>query len=314
MKDQVTTEQDFLNAIIANPTSDEERLIFTDYLEENGQHLRSEFIKTQIELAKGPNGLRCKEIYGWQGTKDENSPEGSLPYTYYQGYALLESGEVGKFDKVTREQEVTVCCWTRLSQSLARPYWIEAVGKIKSTRTMDNGDIALYMHKATPLTRWRPDLYKLERAILHNQSFDLYPAWASKLDWSMTTHAHEPKFRVGIKEGIQDIWCTLKRGFIEDIECTIKDWEYYGPEIVSTSPIANVKITDVKPSTTDREPGFRDFYCWEPRWPCRIHFLADHLKFGHDSWRDTEEECNKDLSKALITWAKDELKRGNNGK
>lgn len=46
----------FLREIIANPQSDADRLIFADWLDENGQPERAEFIRVQVELAKAPLG------------------------------------------------------------------------------------------------------------------------------------------------------------------------------------------------------------------------------------------------------------------
>jgi uncharacterized protein (TIGR02996 family) len=47
-----TAEQGFLSEIRANPDDDGVRLIYADWLEENGQSQRAEFIRVQIELAR----------------------------------------------------------------------------------------------------------------------------------------------------------------------------------------------------------------------------------------------------------------------
>lgn len=46
-------EEALLSAIIANPDEDTPRLVFADWLQENEQPERAEFIRVQIELAKG---------------------------------------------------------------------------------------------------------------------------------------------------------------------------------------------------------------------------------------------------------------------
>ena len=46
------TEADFMQAIIADPDSDELRLVFSDWLEEHGNTDRAEFIRLQIDMAK----------------------------------------------------------------------------------------------------------------------------------------------------------------------------------------------------------------------------------------------------------------------
>src|SRR5262245_17894644 len=48
--------QAFLPDIIANPDDDAPRLIYADWLEENGEPERAEFIRVQCELARLPRG------------------------------------------------------------------------------------------------------------------------------------------------------------------------------------------------------------------------------------------------------------------
>lgn len=48
----MTEHLDFMNAIIAEPDEDSPRLIYADWLEEQGQAERSEFVRVQCELAK----------------------------------------------------------------------------------------------------------------------------------------------------------------------------------------------------------------------------------------------------------------------
>lgn len=47
-------EQPFLDAIIAEPADDRPRLVFADWLEEQGQSDRAEFIRVQCEIAAEP--------------------------------------------------------------------------------------------------------------------------------------------------------------------------------------------------------------------------------------------------------------------
>src|SRR5262249_36543908 len=43
----------FLSDILANPEDDAPRLVYADWLQENGDEERAEFIRAQVELAKG---------------------------------------------------------------------------------------------------------------------------------------------------------------------------------------------------------------------------------------------------------------------
>jgi uncharacterized protein (TIGR02996 family) len=74
----MTTDEDFLAAILANPADDHIRLFFADHLEETGREERAEFIRVQCELAR----------LG----QDEVSPE-----------QLRVTGEVGRLARRQRE-------------------------------------------------------------------------------------------------------------------------------------------------------------------------------------------------------------------
>lgn len=51
---QIENEGDrLLQGILEDPDSDERRLVYADWLEENGQEERAEFIRVQVELGKG---------------------------------------------------------------------------------------------------------------------------------------------------------------------------------------------------------------------------------------------------------------------
>lgn len=52
-------ERPFLEAILCNPNSDAERLTFADWLEEQGQVERAEFIRCQAQLARWPDAEYC---------------------------------------------------------------------------------------------------------------------------------------------------------------------------------------------------------------------------------------------------------------
>jgi uncharacterized protein (TIGR02996 family) len=51
--ENVSEQQDFLRAIIAAPDDDAPRLVYADWLDENGDPERAEFIRLQCELARG---------------------------------------------------------------------------------------------------------------------------------------------------------------------------------------------------------------------------------------------------------------------
>jgi uncharacterized protein (TIGR02996 family) len=50
----MATDETFLSAVLANPDDDGPRLVYADWLDEQGQCERAEFIRTQIDLARRP--------------------------------------------------------------------------------------------------------------------------------------------------------------------------------------------------------------------------------------------------------------------
>ncbi len=58
----MSTEAAFLSDICANPDDNTPRLVFADWLDEHGDGARAEFIRAQIELARGVRGKRRKTL------------------------------------------------------------------------------------------------------------------------------------------------------------------------------------------------------------------------------------------------------------
>lgn len=100
---------DFLSTIIAAPVDDAPRLVYADWLEENGQPERAEFIRVQIELAN----LECPRSHfasRWQG-----------------GMCLKCQADTSKRDKIGllrhREQQLRIAIqpsWLAACSSLLR--------------------------------------------------------------------------------------------------------------------------------------------------------------------------------------------------
>src|SRR5262249_15379111 len=59
--DAMSPEQAFLQAVVANPDDDGPRLVYADWLEEQGRGERAEVIRGQIELARLPEGHPGRE-------------------------------------------------------------------------------------------------------------------------------------------------------------------------------------------------------------------------------------------------------------
>ena len=66
----MTTQDALLAAVLANPADDLPRLVYADYLEENGDPERAEFIRVQVEMAK---------VQAWQVTHNGGTSTGPDP-------------------------------------------------------------------------------------------------------------------------------------------------------------------------------------------------------------------------------------------
>jgi uncharacterized protein (TIGR02996 family) len=59
------TDGDLLLArVIADPACDAVRLVYADWLQENGQPERAEFVRVQVELARTPEPREIEKDYG----------------------------------------------------------------------------------------------------------------------------------------------------------------------------------------------------------------------------------------------------------
>jgi uncharacterized protein (TIGR02996 family) len=97
----VNQEEAFLQAIIENPEDDAPRLVYADWLDEHGQSGRAGFIRTQIELARLPEGderqqelrtragyLLYKEQLAWRQRLRSGKTELKLVRGFVEGVAL----------------------------------------------------------------------------------------------------------------------------------------------------------------------------------------------------------------------------------
>ena len=143
-----------LQAILENPADDFARLVYADWLEQQGDEPRAEFIRVQCAIADLDHELMS----------EEDCEHGSCP------------------------------------------------GCVE-----------------------RRGLRRRERGLIHDERINLWQAfvpWVPK-DWTMTLYAREIAFRVGIREGVQDVKHILRRGFVAEVHCTLADW--YGRECVEPS-------------------------------------------------------------------------------
>lgn len=101
--DATTTDTgtDLLAAILAAPADDNVRLVYADYLQEQGASSRAEFIRVQVELARGPEGIDCERIFSEASSSGAEhwscalAPELALPPVGATVTARLNSAQSG---------------------------------------------------------------------------------------------------------------------------------------------------------------------------------------------------------------------------
>lgn len=209
----------FLRAIIANPDDDAPRLIFADWLEEHGEGERSEFIRVQCEIAKGPPGLRCSEI------------------TYDSGGTIRAKLESWK--PLRKGERIDICCYSSLPTD--RPHWVTAAGIVDS---IDHFLWSFTLREASKLKPW--PLYEREQELLNADFANPgYIIWGPPSE----CHATEWKFSRGFVSEItlacQD-WLTHREQLLRAVtleKVTLTNWGYgfFGdrPSYTPAPPFAN---------------------------------------------------------------------------
>lgn len=212
----------FMRTIIDEPDEDTPRLVFADWLQENGDEDRANLIRMQCELARKPfNILVVKEAPSvgpgsWTNFyKDPNTKFkiGELVLIRRQ-YPMTELF-VGRIKDCALETGVI-----RVDFVEDKHGWIPQYARRKRMKRdvfslLDNN-----------LSRWR---YEYSLLNLTSDFVDVV-----KL---------EPTFRFGIDKD------CFSRGMIETVACRYSDWYEYGEDLVCLHPLRKVIISDKEPMT-----------------------------------------------------------------
>lgn len=294
----MTTQQDFMRDIIANPADDMPRLVYADWLFDHGQPERGEFIRLQIELT---NLGKPRQFY------DDVSS-----FSYYRNE--------GQCEVIHRKGPIPIP-GDRVDLHLRKPYrvknsklhWPGVLVTSGGLRTGYGANTVFLVLEFTCDEQSRPwpgfALQERERELLRvhgNHWLEmLYPLGGRT--WS-DPDEFEPIFN--------EQW---HRGFVSSLSCMWADWKKDGPCIVQKTPIDKVRLTEFEPSVVN--PEYNPYFQWEEvepdsRYTCLTRYIPSCLfsllqgqRYLGRCYYNTREEALADLSRVAILWAQREFKR-----
>ena len=330
-------DQSFIVNILAHPDDDGPRLVFADWLEEQGECARSEFIRIQCELAKiGSPRIVLGDESDFHNTDEDGKHHCHLVSKGGPDYYVADSSHA---PAVGDRVDVRVAVFSRGEVSRVRVVHGLLVRKI------DRDNINRIVLKRDELSVPWPgaDLRRREQELFKQHG----PKW---FDW-VFGHWRSTGDDMTIKTA--DGWYLVRRGFIEQVTLPFAAWygwpcvrcagtgyhryangnlsdsaacevcsgtgrcDGIGPTLVRTQPITRVECSDKEPDSYDAEAGWG---WWSTvrgtdererrRIPHEIGGLLlgmkmhrDHLQNGTWCVWGTEAEANAALSNALIRWA-----------
>ena len=117
-------------------------------------------------------------------------------------------------------------------------------------------------------------------------------------------------------EGARRIAAEFRRGFVESVTCTCKDWLAHGSAIVACQPVRVVRLSDREPLRTNGVFQWwassvvrpHDWHGYEHHIPDDLYDLLRQKKVHGSLIRtySTREDAVDDLSSACVAWARQE--------
>lgn len=331
----MTTSEDFITAICREPERDDVRLVFADFLEENGDGERAEFIRVQIELAAIGHEPKLIEATVRAGK------DGSLRmWPEYKDESQALNLAVG--------DRVTIKAWLPVGRS-------EDV--LHNLLVVDGEHVRDYSWGI--VRDGKSGVYPTERAIaLRRRERELLDAmganpFAFARDRITTVGLDDGKPHGRLPHGI------LRRGFVDHVAVTLADWfgtdchdcdgagqkQRYlghgdqdvidcphchgtgriagiGPRVVRCQPVTRVTLTDRRPAQWQTASEGEEQWTWAEEnaigdgdYPARLpRDLFALLRAPVSSAGDTvrygsEADAHADLSAAALRWARAEADR-----
>ncbi len=286
----MTIPAGFLSAICADPADDTPRLVLADWLDDNGEAERAEFIRLQCELAKLP-AFDGVSIIGEAHREVRQEPGPQASWTTSIGDAVSVGGLIRTQDlprlKQRTEleqlasdlavvlrfqgQEAPLAVYDRVNfNPKAVRGMIEA--RFRLFPVLDGERVVWYRPYEDPHEKRRLELQGREREIL-----DTPGSWWTPPDLSIVGKWH--------------------RGFIHAITCTAAEWRKHGRAIVREQPIETVRLSDVEVRSLEGPDGR-----FSLTYPPDAYPLFRSLRHPAEPW-DTAEIVLAAVSDCCIRWA-----------
>lgn len=293
-------QRDLLNTIIANPEDDAPRLVYADWLDENDG-------TEECTKCSGEGWLHTLYRLAEMDKNEHCSTSARCEVCDGKGLHTNRFAELAEFIRVQCELANASGCDLMTGGKNCD----EFNKKLSPYKTQ------LICHKCNRI-EW------LKRR--QEQLLGFAPGGGSMRQYNWKEwfgNAINFIHRSGRKE---DVLKMFRRGFVEQIACTMSDWMMYGPEIVQDHPITHVALSDFKTWTGQSDPD--NYFIFDAG-----HFaglgigdgvidngIFNQLKgkkhiydktkslFVSNCTYATNDEALADLSQACIAWAKSVVK------
>lgn len=149
--------------------------------------------------------------------------------------------------------------------------------------------------------------------------------WQSR-EFGQMIAEHEVRESLRTGQPIRHHWtdppmtCEYRRGFIEMVSMTMKEWMQWGPRLIRQCPLMEVRGSDYKPFVSASpsfdwwsDKAYKNHEGDESNLPDVIFRLltgGEHYWEGSKCWRyDSLAAAQSVLSQALLTWARQQNER-----
>ena len=236
----------FLRAVCATPADDTVRLVYADYLDEQGDSARAEFIRVQVEWARLhaaalAGTILCESVDLTLSSRD-------YPDTGHQISAMVRGFVDYEFRAVVRDASADISLGVPLRFSVPDPtrgyvaVFEDVVIHDRHTQLFGDGSVSLECvgrcgRRGESHNERLSELRAREQDLLNElrqpKEGDRYGVLNSRAWFGDTLH--------GVV--CRDFAPEFRRGFVEHVTCTSEDWLEHGDAIVAAHPIERVTIT-----------------------------------------------------------------------